>query len=196
MQNNKMDRPFLIGDRIYLRPLDIDDVDGPYLHWVNNEEIISSLESLYLPTSRQQLVDYLSSVINNKDIVFLAIIETQTNKHVGNIKLGPIDWIKRKAIYGRMIGDKESWGKGYGTEAARLIIKYGFERLNLHKIGAMALIVNKGSIKSNQKAGLKIECTIPEEVFRNGKWIDCVSLSITENEYFNSVKPTLKNSTK
>ena len=181
-----MDRPFLIGKKIYLRPLDMDDIDHSYLNWVNNEEIIGSLESLYLPTTKEQLESYLKNILNNDRIVFLAIIEKDSDKHIGNIKLGPIDWIKRQATYGRMIGDKESWGKGYGSEAVKLILKYGFERLNLHKICAGALSTNIGSIKSNEKAGLKIEYTKKSEVFRDGEWIDTVGLSITEDEYFNN----------
>jgi len=181
-----MDRPFLIGNQIYLRPLDMDDIDGPYLDWVNNEKNIENLESLYTPTTKDQLENYLKKILNDERIVFLAIIEKDSDKHIGNIKLGPIDWIKRQATYGRMIGDKESWGKGYGSEAINLILKYGFERLNLHKICAGALSSNIASIKSNKKAGLKIEYTKKSEIFRNGKWVDMIGLSITENEYFNN----------
>ena len=180
-----MDRPFLIGERIYLRPIDAVDLENSqYLNWLNDERVIGNLESLYFPTTKAQLEEYVMSASEVPAVVFLAIIEKVSDRWIGNIKLGSIDWIKRKATYGRMIGDFDSWGKGYGTEAARLIIRYGIERLNLHKITAGVIDGNIGSIKSNQKAGMTIEATLKKEVFRKGVWTNVILMSVLAEEYY------------
>ena len=178
-----LDRPFLKGEKVYLRPLDLDDLNGDYLNWVNDEEVIQHLATIH-PTTKQGLEDYVRSILSNKSFTFFAVIEMETGKHIGNVKVGPIDWINRFTNYGRMMGDRSSWGKGYGTEVLKLVQKYVFEKLNLHKLFDLAVASNEASIKSNEKAGMKIEATLREHVFKNGKYVDAVVLSITSDEYF------------
>lgn len=182
-----LDRPFLVGSKVYLRPLDIDDLSGDYLNWINDEEVIRNLATTF-PTTRQQLEDYVRSIHGNKNYTFFAVIEKETGKHIGNVKIGPIDWINRFTNYGRMMGDRNSWGKGYGTEVLQLIQRYVFEKLNLHKLFDMAIATNEGSIKSNLKSGMKKEAILKEHVFHDGKYVDVVVLSITSDEYFSSKK--------
>jgi RimJ/RimL family protein N-acetyltransferase len=182
-----LDRPFLIGEKVYLRPLDMDDLEGDYLNWINDEDVIRNLATTF-PTTKQQLEEYVQSVLSSKNYSFFAVIEKETGKHIGNVKVGPIDWINRLTNYGRMMGDKGSWGKGYGTEVLKLIQRYVFEKLNLHKLFDMAIASNEGSIKSNIKAGFKIEATLKEHIFHEGKYVDVVALSITSDEYFNRSK--------
>ena len=85
--------------------------------------------------------------------MFLAIIHGETEKHIGNVKLGPINWIHRFADVGIMIGEKEMWGHGIGTDAIRLVSEYAFSKLHLHKLNTGVLLGNKASIKAFRKAG-------------------------------------------
>ena len=177
-----LDRPFLTGKKIYLRPLDVEDIDQ-YLRWVNDERVIGHLGTLHFPTTREALREYLEKNTTDKNTAFFAIVEKRTNKHIGNIKLGPIDWINRRAEYGRLIGDVAAQGKGYGTESVRLILKYAFDNLNLHKVTSSASEDNMASLKSNQKAGLIVEATLKEQKYENGVYKDIILLGITKKEY-------------
>lgn len=179
-----MDRPFLIGKKIYLRPLDIEDLEGRYLQWINDENIIGHMGTLHLPSTKNRLRDYLIEQLNSKDIVFLAVIEKKTSRHIGNVKIGPIDWVSRVTEYGRMIGEKSAQGKGYGTEITELILEYGFEKLNLHKIFSTPSVENKASIRSNEKAGLRKEAILKEHKYENGHYADLCVMAITKKEYF------------
>lgn len=182
--DKSMDRSFLIGDKIYLRPLDMDDLEGEYIQWVNDERICKHMGTLHFSTTKRRLQEYLESQLNNKNIAFFAIIEKETGKHIGNVKLGPIDWINRRAEYGRMIGDKSAQGKGHGTEVVDLILKYAFNILNLHKITTSASISNEASIKSSKKVGLRVEGTLKEHEYENGQYKDAYVMGITKDEYF------------
>ena len=184
--HTKIDRPFLYGKKVYLRPLDLDDVNQKYLSWMNDEEIIDQLDTVF-PTALFQLENYVESVLKNPKYSFFAIVERETNAHIGNVKLGPIHWINRTSNYGLFIGEKDKWGKGYASEAFALLLKFAFEKINLNKIWDMAAATNIASIKSNQKAGFKIEGTLKEQAFKKGKYEDAVILSITAKEYFNLI---------
>lgn len=179
-----MDRPFLVGKDIYLRPLDVDDLEGDYLQWVNDEEVSKHMGTLNFPMTKGQLEEYFRDIVKSRKYAFFAIIEKKSNKHIGNVKLGPIDWINRLTEYGRMIGDKKSWGKGYSTEVVELMLKYAFERLNIHKVMVTVVATNTASIKSNEKVALKIEARLKDHVFKLGRWEDMVIMSITQDEYF------------
>jgi len=183
-----MDRPFLVGKRIYLRPLDIEDLSGRYLQWVNDERIIRNMGTLYFPSTKKRLQDYLIEQLNNKDVLFFAIVEKKTGKHIGNVKLGPIDWVNSVVEYGRMIGEKSARGRGYGTEVSILVIKYCFEVLNLHKVFATPSAENLPSIDSNKKAGLKTEAILKEHKYKEGRYTDVCVMAITKKEYFKSWK--------
>ncbi|MBW1728596.1 MAG: GNAT family N-acetyltransferase [Deltaproteobacteria bacterium] len=164
-----MDRPFLVGEKIYLRAFDMDDLEGDYIQWMNDGEIIRHLASNAFPKTKDELKRYVEQMIHNPDYVFFAVIEKSTGKHVGNAKLGPINWIDRRTHYGRVMS-KETWGKGYGSEVLKLMIKYAFEILNLNRMIDFIVSSNLGSIRSNQKAGMDVEGEIKEWAYKDGKY--------------------------
>ena len=115
--------------------------------------------------------------------MFFAIIEKKTGVHIGNIKLGPIDWTSRNAYFGRLIGFPSFRSKGYGQEAVRLILHYAFNVLNMRKIFAGCLSSNVAAIQSNKKCGLAVEAILKEKHFSHGRYHDSVILSITYIQY-------------
>jgi RimJ/RimL family protein N-acetyltransferase len=182
-----LNRPFLAGENIYLSPLDMDHVNENYLKWINDEEVIQFLEIAF-PTTMEKLEGYVKSILDNPNCLFLAIIERETQKHIGNLKIGPIDWISRIAGHGILIGDKSSWGKGYASEAIKLLVKYAFRNLNLHKVWSIIVDSHMASIKAHQNAGFRIEGKLKQHLFKSGKYVDAAIISITSDEYFRQVK--------
>ncbi|MBP6455111.1 MAG: GNAT family N-acetyltransferase [Chitinophagaceae bacterium] len=178
-----LDRPFLVADKIYLRPIDIDDVNELYLNWINDGAVIDNLATVF-PTSKEDLENFVKSILKNPNFVFFAIVVKDSNKHIGNVKLGPIDWISRTTNYGLMLGDKSSWGKGYAQEAFSLILKFAFDKLNLHKVWDMAVVTNIASIKANEKVGFKIEAELEKHVYKNGKYHNVAVLALLAENYY------------
>lgn len=176
---------FLEGKKIYLRALSISDADvaNRYLDWVNDSEIRQAMGTLSFPTSKEQLIDYIKAKNNDPNVAFFAIVDKETKKHVGNVKLEPINWIDRRAIYGVLIGDKNSRGKGYGTEVLKLVLDYAFFDLNLNRVEAAATEKNQASVKHFLKVGFVVEGTFRKQKFQNGEYVDSIYMAILREEY-------------
>lgn len=149
------DVPFMKGDKIYLRELRISDLTGPWYTWLNDSDVTTFQNKGITPNSIEKQTNYYESLINNSNEVVLAIIEEETQKHVGCVGLHRIDWVHRSAELGIVIGDKGVWGKKYGKQAWQLISEYGFNVLNLHRIFAVIVEGNIASQKSAEAAGFK-----------------------------------------
>lgn len=169
--------PALIdSERIYLRGVTLEDVTDAYFHWMNDPEVIQYLESRFYPQSRDGIRAFVQSFQGNQNNVFFAIILKEDNRHIGNIKLGAINWIHRLAEIGLIIGEKDTWGKGFATEAIRLVSDYAFKCLNLHKVSAGCYGINQGSVRAFQRAGFEVEGVRPKHMFCEGNYVDLVLL--------------------
>ena len=176
---------FIRGEKISLRPVDLDDVEGDYLRWVNDSSVTQYMGTLCFPTTKTALRQYIEKQIGDRDVVFFAVVENENGKHIGNAKLGPIDWINRRTSFGRMVGDRSYWGKGYGTEITKLLLEYAFLVLNLNKVTGAVSVENEGSIRSNLKAGFSVEGRLKEYIYNDGCYKDALFVGITRKEYMN-----------
>lgn len=167
---------FMEGEHIFLREVRREDVNEDYYHWMNDNEITRYTESRFYPYSMNQLQEYVVSLDGKRESVFLAIIEKSSGQHIGNIKLGNIDWLHRRADVGVIIGAKNCWGKGYASEAIVLLSEYAFRKLNLHKLWAGCYANNTGSIKAFKKAGFHEEAVQRKHYYYDGDYIDLVLL--------------------
>lgn len=174
---------FLEGQNIYLREVRLSDVNESYYNWLNDSEISQFLETRFIPRSLENISNFVKSLDGNTNEVFLAICLKKDNKHIGNIKLGPINWLHRHADISLLIGDKTMWGQGVATEAIYLVTQYGFNILNLNKIKAGCYAENKGSAQAFIKNGYREEGLLKEHFFSNGRYTDAVVLGITHAEW-------------
>jgi len=163
---------------IYLKPLEKSDLNERYLSWVNDSEVTKYMEADTLPVSMEKLEKYYDFMTNSPNHVILAIVDKGTDYHIGNITLNDINWIHRTANLGIMIGDKGYWGKGYGTEAIKLMTKYAFDKLNLHKIWLSLWDDNIAAFRAYEKAGYKKEAELLSELYRNGKYHNRIYMGI------------------
>lgn len=163
---------------IYLREIQLSDVNKKYYNWMKNAEVTQYLESRFENWSLRKLKDYVRRIKNNPDYIFLAIISKDKNRHIGNIKLGPISRIHNFADVGIIIGQKLFLGKGIGSEAISIVVDYAFNKLNLHKLTAGAYAKNIASIKAFEKAGFSVEGIRKKQYLYNGKYIDGILLGI------------------
>ena len=175
--------PFIVGEKIYLRALERTDLEGEYLQWLNDHEVTRFMESGRTPTTADALAEYYSRVAGNANGVMMAIVELETDRHVGNTKLGPINWVHRYAEFGIMIGAKDSWGRGYGTEATRLMLDYGFCQLNLNKILLGVVGDHAAAISAYEKVGFRHEGRITRLLYVEGYYRDKVIMGVTREEF-------------
>ena len=169
---------FKTGKHIYLREVRLSDVNENYYCWMNDPEVTNYTESRFYPVSKEALEEYVKEKQKGNDNIFLAIIYKENQKHIGNIKLGPINWIHRLADIGIIIGEKDYWGKGCATEAIRLISNYAFNTLNLHKLTAGCYKGNAASGKAFEKAGFIEEGMRKAHLFNDGKYQDLLQYGL------------------
>ena len=142
------------GDRIYLKELVVKDVTSDYCSWLNDKEV-----NKYLETKKAKIKDlkiYVKNKRKSSDCLFFGIFLKKEGRHIGNIKLEPINWIDKSAVMGIMIGDKNYWGGGFGREAIKTLINWTFKKINIDKIELGVLKDNKNAIISYQKTGFEI----------------------------------------
>ncbi len=167
-----MTTAFIAGKQIYLRDVRLSDVNENYYRWMNDSEVTKYTESRFYPVSQEALEEYVKEKQKDKDSIFLAIIFKENHLHIGNIKLGPINWIHRLADIGIIIGEKDYWRKGCAAEAIRLISNYAFTTINLHKLTAGCYKDNSASGKAFEKAGFIGEGMRKAHLFYDGKYQD------------------------
>ena len=103
---------------------------------------------------------------------------------IGTVKLGFINWIHRSAEFGIMIASEEFRGKGYGTEVARLVLDYGFRRLNLHKVTLGVTADHAAAIRCYEKVGFRREGLIKSLLYVDGAYRDKLIMGITAEEFW------------
>jgi RimJ/RimL family protein N-acetyltransferase len=115
---------------------------------------------------------------------FYFLIRTlQDDRLIGFVGLWVDEWSHGDAEVGIGIGDKESWGKGFGTDAMRVILRYGFTELNLRRITLGVFDYNARAIRSYEKAGFTHEGRLRKAVFRDGSRADIVYMGILHEEW-------------
>lgn len=173
---------FIEGGRLYLREVRLTDVNESYYRWMNDPGVTRYLESRFFPNDPDSLRDYVRDRLKDRSSIFLAIVLKERDRHIGNIKLGPVDWIHRLADVGIMIGEKDCWGKGYATEAIGLVVQLAFFRLNLHKLTAGYYTGNAGSAKAFGNNGFLVEGLRKSHRFCEGVYTDTVILGLVHDE--------------
>lgn len=167
----------LEGPTVYLRKMVLFDVNVNYHRWMHDETVTQYLEIRHGRRSFKDLREYVSGVIERKDDAFFAICMNDTGRHIGNIKLGPINKDHRFAHIGFLIGERELWGRGIATEAVEIVTRYAFETLKLHKVLAGCYANNEASLRVFKKNGYKKEGTQVSQWLYQGKYVDGILLA-------------------
>jgi RimJ/RimL family protein N-acetyltransferase len=168
----------LIGQRLRLRDVRLYYARGHYLQWMNDQEVLKYTESRFHPYTKARLREYIRTINKNPDFIFRAITLRDSGRHIGNIKLGPVDWNHRFGDIGIIIGAKDCWGRGYAAESIRLLADFAFSSLKLHKLTAGCYVVNIPSIKAFEKAGFVRECLRPSQYLSDGRYVDLICFGL------------------
>lgn len=174
----------IYGGRIRLRAVERSDVEK-FHEWINDPEVTENL-ALYLPMSMRDEEGWFDGIASRPPQERPLAIECREGegwKLIGNSGFFDIDHTAHSGEIGIMIGDKAFWNKGYGTEAMTLLLRHGFETLNLNRIFLQVYARNPRAIKSYEKAGFSHEGRQREAVFKRGRYDDVMMMSILRSEW-------------
>ncbi len=171
---------FLSGKITNLRPPKRDDIPV-ILRWVNDPEVRVFVLGTF-PWTEKMEEDWFDKLGKDEKNVVL-IIETKDGKMIGIMGIHNIDWVSRIGTTGALIGEKEYWGGGYGTDAKLALLEYAFNTLNLHKILSAVIAFNKRSLRYSLRCGYKIEGHRRKQLFKEGKYWDRIDLGVFREEW-------------
>lgn len=171
------------GNRLELRILAPADVSDDYVRWLNDPEIVCFTEARHTVHTLENLRAYVEACCAKENDHLLGIYERISGRHVGNIKIGPVNLHNRSASVGLVIGEKDCWGKGYATEAIGLAVHYAFVTLGLHKLTAGAIEGNAASLRAFEKNAFVIEGVRRKQNFCEGRWRDEILLGLLAEEW-------------
>jgi len=174
----------IIGNKIYLRAIEPDTDLQKCYYWVN-DRMLTKFLALHMPYSKGFEKEWLEKAAKHQHerAYHLAIVVKANDQYIGNVGLMEINSLNRNAELGIMIGDRTYWNQGYGTEAVKLMCRYGFKNLNLHRIFLKVFSHNERAIRCYEKAGFKHEGTLRDSNFINGEYRDSLIYGILEKEF-------------
>lgn len=151
------------------------------LTWMNDSEVTRFLLQMP-PVLPEREEEWFANLPQRQDDRIFAIL-LSNGQHIGNTGLHRISWVHRTASTGTVIGEKDCWGKGYGTEAKLLLLHYAFYDLGLEKVVSQAYEFNERSIRYSLKCGYREEGRLRSQIYRDGRRWDMVQLGILKEEF-------------
>lgn len=146
-----------VGSRITLRLVTLADCTDRYVAWLEDPEVNRYLETRWSTQDLASVRSFVAGMLERDDSYLFAIVDNSAGSHVGNIKLGPIQPRHAFADVSYFIGERSAWGKGFASEAIRMVAGIAFERLDLHRVQAGLYEGNVGSARALEKAGFTME---------------------------------------
>ena len=177
-----MKTAYLHTERFILRPYE--DSDIPILHtWFNDPEITYFMFTGQKPKTLDQVSKIMKHDVDENNVIMMAV-DKDSKEVFGLVGLYEIHDTAKKAEMRIIIGNKEYWGKGYGTELSELINYYGFDRLNLHRIYLGFTAANEAAKRAYEKAGYVEEGILRDDIYRNSKYYNSIRMAILRDEYY------------
>jgi RimJ/RimL family protein N-acetyltransferase len=181
--NDRMEGEVMASESVYLRHLNLDDLDRVY-RWHNNPDLYETLVATFRHVSRIAEEEWFrKKIAYSTQEVNLAICLTTNSQHIGNIYLQDIDWVTRHASIGIFLGEPDEQSKGYGMAATVLAIKHAFQDLGLNRVYATILADNKAVIKLSEKVGFVVEGRLRKHCFKNGEFKDLLMIGICADDF-------------
>jgi len=147
----------LESKRLLIRELDVDDVSSRYAAWLADPEVNQFLETRFAEQTLDKVRAFVQEQRLRTDSYLFGIFVLDGMRHVGNIKLGPINAHHSTGQISFLIGDRDHWGCGFATEAVETVTNWGFGTLGLARIEAGCYERNFGSLKTLLNCGYEVE---------------------------------------
>ncbi|HTK77835.1 MAG TPA: GNAT family protein [Gemmataceae bacterium] len=177
-----MKAPFAVGRQVYVRALARADLPA-MVEWINDTDVTRLLYTGDRPAHLELLEEqWAIDQRSQRDIVF-AVCNKSDDAFIGTTGLYLIHWVMRTAEFRIFLGAKQYWNRGIGTECTRLMVVYGFDKLNLNRIYLGVNAENTGGVKAYERAGFVREGVHRQEQYRNFRYYDVIRMGLLRSEY-------------
>jgi RimJ/RimL family protein N-acetyltransferase len=172
----------LLGETVVLRRHRPENL-AAFQRWYRDPEISRLTRYRTEPMSPEEVERYFRARVLGGDTLSYAIHLADTDRLIGSATFSQLDVANGTVTYHITIGEKDSWGQGYGTEATELMLELAFDQLGLHRVALAVFEFNRRAIRSYEKAGFRVEGRLRDTIFRDGRHWDEISMSVLEEEW-------------
>lgn len=171
------------GQKVRLREYRKEDIPLR-LTYINDSTIITNLTpDVPYPLTLQEEEKWFESITAISDTYKFAIETLSNNQFIGGCNISGVDWKNGVVTVGIFIGSRNHMGKGYGTDAIEILIKFIFMQMNINKVRLTVYSYNESALKCYKKCGFKVEGILRQEIFKDGKHYDKISMGLLREEY-------------
>jgi RimJ/RimL family protein N-acetyltransferase len=175
------------GKLVRLSAFDPEEIAKAYVNWMRDSELQrlfgSEASALYSAKSEMKFFEKMVKEENPANH-FFSIRKLDDNRLLGDINLDVVnEWGSRDAFVGLGIGSREDWGKGYGTDAMKIMLRFAFTELNLRRVTLTVFEYNPRAIRSYEKVGFHYEGRLRGALLRDGKRWDMLYMGILAQEW-------------
>lgn len=172
----------LVGERVVLRRHTPANLPA-FRRWYADPEVAHLTRYQGEPMRPDEVDRFFAARVLGPDSLAMAIHLRGSDRLIGTCALSGLDPDNGSALFHITIGEKDCWGKGYGSEATRLMLAHAFETLRLHRIGLSVFEFNERAIRAYRKIGFVVEGRAREAIWRDGRWWDEIMMSMLDREW-------------
>jgi len=176
----------LKGDFVRLGSVDPDEFGKAFSRWHRDSEFMRFLDSSpSLLQSQKGMQKSLAEDLEKQknDRHWFTIRALDDDKLLGDIDLSIYNWTGRDAFVGLGIGERDFWGKGYGTDVMKVILRYAFTEINLQRVSLTVFEYNPRAVRSYEKTGFRHEGRFRQFLNREGRRWDMLFMGILRHEW-------------
>jgi len=182
----------LRGEKVHLTAISKDDLPI-YQKWFSNPEFLRLLNSdPAMPKTLDSITEWYEEASKSKDKYVFGIRTLDDNRLLGNCSIFSISQNSRNAEVGIYIGEPSEWGKGFGSDAMNVLLRFAFMDVNLHRLELNVFSYNARAIKSYEKIGFVREAVLREILYRDGTYHDIHIMGILRREWLAKYHPEVK----
>jgi RimJ/RimL family protein N-acetyltransferase len=171
------------GEKVELGPVQREYLPR-YVEWLNDWEtgryLVPGVPTLF---NLEDETDWFERRRKDHDNFVFAILTLAEHKLIGNCGLHQVDWKNRTGVFGIVIGDKDYWSRGYGTDAVRTLLRFAFEQLGLNRVELEVYDYNPRAVHAYEKAGFRRDGIRRQALYRDGTFHDIYLMSILRQEW-------------
>jgi RimJ/RimL family protein N-acetyltransferase len=154
-----------------------------FMRWYADPEVARLTRYAQGPLSPDEIQRFFYGRIMGADFLAMAIHVKETDRLIGTCAFSQLDGDNGSTLYHITIGEHDSWGRGYGSEATELMVAHAFTHLALHRVALTVFEFNARAIRAYQKCGFVEEGRARQAIFRDGRFWDEIHMSVLAPEW-------------
>ncbi|MFL5779223.1 MAG: GNAT family N-acetyltransferase [Chloroflexota bacterium] len=170
------------GGLVTLRRHGSDNLEA-FRRWYADPEVARLARYQEAPMRAEEIDRFFAARVVGDDSLAMAVHVRATDRLIGTCAFSQLDAENGSALYHITIGEKDAWGRGFGTEATGLMLDHAFGTLGLHRIALFVFEFNERAIRAYERCGFVVEGRSRESIWRDGRWWDELAMSILESDW-------------